>query len=57
MLFLFSLSVDTSVINIVSKYQEKKVTAEDFIVFFVSKYTLICAYIRLLLPMWSMIVG
>ena len=50
MLFLFYVSVDTSVIIIVSKYQEKKVTAVDFIVFFVRKYTLICAYYCLYPP-------
>ena len=64
MIFLFYVSVDTSVIIIVSKYQEKKVTARplrgmtvDFIVFFVRKYTLMCAYVCLCLPMWSMIIG
>ena len=46
-LFLFPVSVDTSVIIIVSKYQGKKVTAEDFVAVFVRKYTLICAYICL----------
>ena len=46
-LFLFSVSVDASVIIIVSQYQEKKVTAVDFIAVFVSKYTPICAYCRL----------
>ena len=46
-LFLFPVSVDTSVIIIVSKYQGKKVTAEDFIAVFVRKYTFICAYICL----------
>ena len=52
-LFLFSVSFDTSVIIIVSEYQEKKVTAVDFIAVFVRKYTRICAYIRILLPMFS----
>ena len=41
------MSVDTSVIIIVSKYQEKKVTAVDFIAVFVRKYTLMCAYMCL----------
>ena len=56
-LFLFPVSVDTSVIIIVSKYQGKKVTAEDFIAVFVRKYTFICAYICLYLPMWIVIIG
>ena len=52
-LFLFPVSVDTSVILIVSKYQGKKVTAKDFIAVFVRKYTFICAYIRILLPIFA----
>ena len=55
MFFLFSLSLDTNFIIVVSKYQEKKVTAVNFIVFFVRKYTLICAYICLLLPIFAYI--
>ena len=47
MLFLFYVSVDTTVIVIVSKYQEKIMTVEDFIAVFVRKYTFICAYICL----------
>ena len=47
MLFLFYVSVDTSVIVIVSKCQEKIMTVEDFIAVFVRKYTFICAYICL----------
>ena len=50
MSFLFSLSVDTSVIVIVSKYQGKKMTATDFIAVLVRKYTLICAYMCLYVP-------
>ena len=56
MLFLFSLSVDTSVIIIVSKYQEKKVTAVVFITVFVRNtrlYVPIFAYIRILLPIFA----
>ena len=64
MLFLLSLSVDTSVIIIVSKYEEKKVTAVVFITVFARKYTLMCAYICLNPPMfaydppmWIMMIG
>ena len=67
MLFLFYVSVDTTVIVIVSKYQEKIMTVEDFIAVFVRKYTFICAYICLylpifeyycrFLPMWIVIIG
>ena len=53
MLFLFYVSVDTSVIVIVSKCQEKIMTVEDFIAVFVRKYTFICAYIRILLPIFA----
>ena len=57
MLFLFYVSVDTSVIVIVSKCQEKIMTVEDLIAIFVRKYTFICAYICLYLPMWIVIIG
>ena len=53
MLFLFYVSVNTSVIVIVSKCQEKIMTVEDFIAVFVRKYTLISAYIRILLPIFA----
>ena len=50
MLFLNYMQFDTSIIIIVSKYQEKKMTAVVFITVFVRKYTLICAYMCLYVP-------
>ena len=50
MLFLNYMQFDTSIIIIVSKYQEKKMTATDFVMVFVRKYTLICAYYCLYPP-------
>ena len=46
MLFLNYMQFDTSIIIIVSKYQEKKMTATDFVMVFVK----IHAYMCLLLP-------
>ena len=60
MLFLFYVSVDTNVIIIVSKYQEKKSDCCGFYNGFCEKihaymclYVPICAYIRIFLPIFA----
>ena len=56
MLFLNYMQFDTSIIIIVSKYQEKKMTATDFVMVFVRNtrlYVPISAYYCLCLPIFS----